>query len=787
MPVRTGSAYPSSRGENERTAMTHWLPNRIMQTAALICIGACILVFWLVLNQPWLGVTLAPQAEPGAVRIVAVDPDGPARMVPAPSRLVAIGTADAAGERIALEPGDLSEEPDMIETFTAIARFMERQSAITRLLSQPRVVLYAEAERGAYEVTVSPVRPRPISDLPSSFWVQLVTGLGSLLLGAWVLALRPRDLPTRLFTMAGVMILVSAYAAAIYSARELAIDGTLFRVLGALNHIGALGFGAAMISLFLIYPRQLVQPRVLWIPLAVTVAILAADILRVQDDQTLVSQLPTLLYMLAIVVLVGVQWFATRRDPRGRAALRWLGLSVIVGAGAFVVLIIAPILVKAAPVMEQGHAFGFFLLIYAGLALGISRYRLFDLDEWAFRVMFYTGGVALLLAVDALLLYVMHLQHDVSFSIALLALAFIYLPARDSLRTRLQPRGRVESHELFREVVDVTFAASAQERSERWHGLLRRLFDPLVMTPLEHPVTDIEIGQEGLEVRLPAVADTPSLQLRYPWRGHKLFGSSDRDLARELVRLMRYVEVSRDAFERGGVEERRRIARDLHDDVGARLLSGLYKTEVTDTHRVLRDALADIRTIVSGLSADQLPLGQVIAALRHEAGERLAAAGIDLHWPLAAVDESTKLLDYRIYRSIVSAHREIVSNIIRHAQAKRVEVSATQQGSMLSIAITDDGIGIDPANAQGSAHGSGLRGIIRRLTDLGGSFTVLPMAAGSAFNIDIPLAADAAPTPDPATDQGSVRDQPHIQGVSPQPARSYSPPADAAQRMYDRS
>ena len=767
--------------------MTHWLPNRIMQTAALICVGACILVFWLALHQPWLGVTLQAQPDGNGVRVVAVDPDGPARMLPVPSRLIAIGAADASDGRIALEPGDLSEEPDMIESFNAIARFMERQSALARLLSQPRVVLYAEAERGAYEVIVSPARARPLSDLPSAFWVQLVTGLGSLLLGAWVLALRPRDLPTRLFTLAGVMILISAYAAAIYSARELAVDGALFRALSALNHIGALGFGAAMISLFLVYPRRLVQPRVLWIPLAVTEAILAADILRLQDDQTLVSQLPTLLYMLAIVVLVGVQWFATRRDPRGRAALRWLGLSVIVGAGAFVVLIIAPILVNAAPVMQQGHAFGFFLLIYAGLALGVSRYRLFDLDEWAFRVMFYTGGVALLLAVDALLLYVMHLQHDVSFSIALLALAFIYLPARDTLRARLQPRGRVESHELFREVVDVTFAASAQERSERWHGLLRRLFDPLVMTPLEHAVADIEIGQEGLEVRLPAVADTPSLQLRYPWRGQKLFGSSDRDLARELVRLMRYVEVSRDAFERGGVEERRRIARDLHDDVGARLLSGLYKTEVIDTHRVLRDALADIRTIVSGLSADHLPLGQVIAALRHEAGERLAAAGIELQWPLAAADESARLLDYRVYRSIVSAHREIVSNVIRHAGATQVDVTVTQEEHTLSITIADDGIGIDPTDANGRADGNGLRGIIRRLADLGGSCTVLPAARGSTIRISLPLAFHAAPGADSAAEPNMKSVEPHIQGVSPRPASSYSLPADAARRTFDRS
>ena len=179
---------------------------------------------------------------------------------------------------------------------------------------------------------------------------------------------------------------------------------------------------------------------------------------------------------------------------------------VIVGAGAFVVLIIAPILVNAAPVMQQGHAFGFFLLIYAGLALGVSRYRLFDLDEWAFRVMFYTGGVALLLAVDALLLYVMHLQHDVSFSIALLALAFIYLPARDTLRARLQPRGRVESHELFREVVDVTFDPAKVSDAGAYVELLRDRL-PREFPGVGFSMLPADIATQILNFGLPAPLD----------------------------------------------------------------------------------------------------------------------------------------------------------------------------------------------------------------------------------------------------------------------------------------
>lgn len=49
--------------------------------------------------------------------------------------------------------------------------------------------------------------------------------------------------------------------------------------------------------------------------------------------------------------------------------------------------IIAPNLVGLPPMLSQGVAFLFFLLIYVGVALGVARYRLFQLDEWAFRIL----------------------------------------------------------------------------------------------------------------------------------------------------------------------------------------------------------------------------------------------------------------------------------------------------------------------------------------------------------------------------------------------------------------
>jgi signal transduction histidine kinase len=419
-------------------------------------------------------------------------------------------------------------------------------------------------------------------------------------------------------------------------------------------------------------------------------------------------------------------------------------MSVIVGAGAFVSIIIAPILFDSLPAMQQGYAFGFFLLIYAGLALGVGRYRLFDLSEWAFHILFYAAGTLFLLVIDATLIVILRLQQWTSFGIALLAVGFIYLPLRGSLWSRFVARKSLEEHELFRAVIDISLAGSAPERSERWHDLQRRLFDPLAVEHSSRETDAVQIRDEGLEMLLPAVADTPVLALRYPWRGQRLFGTTHQKLAQELIRLMHYAEESRNAFERGGVEERQRIARDLHDDVGARLLSGLYKTDLGDTQRVLRDAIADIRTIVSGLSSDQPLLGQMIAELRHETGERLAAADLEMNWPIGDSDDAPLPLDYLMLRSLISAHREIISNIIRHARARNVDIGFEAEDGWLNMTIADDGVGIDPSYVAGSPEGNGIVGLVRRVGELNGTVSIKPLARGTFVEIRIPLWANAA-------------------------------------------
>ena len=692
------------------------------------------------LSRPWLGVVLEPDLPGASVRLTGTAADGPARALPlGPVTAIRGG----GGTMLSIEAEDLVEEPDFFDSYERLARFLERQTALHAILKDGPVQL--EIESGGERRWTEAVEParRPIADLSPGFWIQIVVGMASLVIGAWVWSLRRNDPATRLFALAGAMIMVAAYAAAIYSSRELAIDGATFRLLSALNHASTLIFGMAMIAMFLCYPRQLVPPRLLWVIPAVFVPWLAADLMRLLPSQTLGIQLPVLVEMLLILGIVCVQWFINRNDPHASAALRWLGLSVVVGAGAFVSVIIAPILFASAPAMQQSYAFAFFLLIYVGLALGISRYRLFELDVWAFRILFYTAGVVLLLGLDAVLVYVVSFDRANAFGAALVAVAFLYLPLRDVLARRFASRETLDRHTLLRAVVDVAFGPSGEERAARWQALLGQLFDPLECVAIGEPVDAPAIRQEGLELAVPAAAGAPALLLRRPRGGRGLFRPDDVEVANQLIGVMRHVETSREAYERGAVEERRRIAADLHDDVGARLLTGLHHHEVREIKGVLREAMADIRTIAVGLSGDRMPLGTVLADLRHEAGQRLERTGIDLSWTEKDIEADEPFLDYPVYKNLVSAHRELVSNAIRHAGASRIDFTITRENGVLRLVFADDGEGFGQAPESG--RGSGLANVRRRIAALDGSLALGASEHGGArIELALPL-GKAAP------------------------------------------
>jgi two-component system, NarL family, sensor histidine kinase DesK len=189
------------------------------------------------------------------------------------------------------------------------------------------------------------------------------------------------------------------------------------------------------------------------------------------------------------------------------------------------------------------------------------------------------------------------------------------------------------------------------------------------------------------------------------------------------------------------VAERERIARDLHDVLGHTLSLITLKSELArklvdrdperarqemqDVENASRAALADVREAIRGYRSD----GIFAELARARAALETAGLAVECNTdsvPLSAEQESVLSL----------ALREAVTNVVRHADARRCNVTLKRDDSLCTLEVADDGRGVT------GPEGNGLRGMRERLEALGGSLRLLT-SNGTRLIIDLPLASAA--------------------------------------------
>lgn len=254
--------------------------------------------------------------------------------------------------------------------------------------------------------------------LPAGFWVTWTVGLGAWLVSAWVFALRPVDGAIRLFALSGAMTLLFTFAGTTgFLANPLAPDQS--HLAAILNTIGASGFGLAIIALFAVYPAPLPGARLLWGAALAgfggwTLAVLAGP-----PEGLAAVQAITFFEMLAIMALALAQALRPWRDPGARAIAVWLGLSVLIGAGPFIGLVATPLTFGWPALIDENLAFASFLLFYLGIAIGLMRYRLFDLGRWSYALLLYGLAAAGLMLFDLALVSLLAVSPAAAFAATL--------------------------------------------------------------------------------------------------------------------------------------------------------------------------------------------------------------------------------------------------------------------------------------------------------------------------------------------------------------------------------
>ncbi len=689
-------------------------PAGLLAASAVCGLLVAAAVMMLALDRPWLGLRLV--AAPGGQGALVVASEGPSRGIPPGTVLSGISNGGGAVEFEAL---DFITEPDgMMGDYGTYRRFLDRQENLARI--QESADVYLTGADGVRHEVSPDLKGRPLTSLPADFWVQVMVGLVAWQVSAAVFAFRPGDAGARYLLLSGASTLLFAPAAAVYTTRELAVPGLIFQWASDLNFLGGSLFAASFVALLLYYPRRLAPA---WVGVAVVVFYALWFVLQqagVFESMTFARRFFVMVGVLATFVLAGVHWMRTRRDPVARAALQWFLLSWMLGTSLFAVFILLPQMfgVDTSPV--QGYAFLLFLLVYGGLAFGILRFRLFELGEWWRRIAVWTLAVLLLVVLDLIFLFGLNLSSGISLSLALLICGMVWLPLRAWAWSRVEKRQNLRHEDLFGRVMDVALAPPGRENQNAlWRRMMEGVFDPLRIETDPEPAERVRIASDGLALRLPEIHGIPALRLEFAHGGRRLFSPREASLATELVTMLGHAIESRSAYETGMAEERGRIARDIHDNIGAQLMAALHSRDADRKDATIRETLADLRELINNTSADGLSFDETLAELRLETADRLAAAGVQLQWQSNAGD--TPGLHPNTAHALRSIVREAISNVIKHAGASEVALTVSRQPGFISLEITDDGRGLDPAIV---TNGHGLANMRARLAGLHGTLEI---------------------------------------------------------------
>lgn len=327
-------------------------------------------------------------------------------------------------------------------------------------------------------------------------------------------------------------------------------------------------------------------------------------------------------------------------------------------------------------------------------------------------------------ALDLLFVAVFSLGSFASLTLALFISLAVYAAARQWLLTQLITRKRISTERMFEHVYRMAREVQLQPQStaEQLRRLMRELFDPIEARVAARRTQRSQVLSDGTQLVVPVPelrasdgAVPGAIVLGFADRGRRMFTEEDARLTDRVVDLISRAVAFDQAVEHGRMEERARIAQDLHDDIGARLLTLMYKSTTPEMEDYVRHTLKDLKTLTRGLAAPNHPLTHAVAEWKADITQRMSDAGGELAWSFSCDHDFD--LSVVQWSALTRVLRELVSNVLAHAQATRLQVEIHFERGTLTLAVSDDGVGRQP---QTWSHGLGLGGVRKRVKQLGG-------------------------------------------------------------------
>ncbi|MBV9543122.1 MAG: sensor histidine kinase [Chloroflexi bacterium] len=492
--------------------------------------------------------------------------------------------------------------------------------------------------------------------------------------------------------------------------------------------------------------------------------------------------------LLAVVSLVSgasasIVRFKRATDERERAQLKWFAYAL----GILVVALVAPLVVGFPHATEDTLLSGVltcfgFAAIPIATGIAIVRYRLFDIDQLISRTLLYaalTGCVVgVYLFIVGYLGAVLRVGNDLVVSLVATAIvAVIFQPLRDHLQRAIARLlyGRRDEPYVVLSRLDRQLANSLAP-DDVLSTIVTELRSALRLSNVAVMVRDVDgrtIVQavDGVPVgetrELPVVfqRETVGALCVGARAAGETFTRRDLDLLQDVAqhagaavhaaRLTAELRLSRERLVLAREEERRRLRRDLHDEL-APTLAGLglvaasvdrliprdppkAQEAVRNLHAAIRQTTGDIRRMAHDLRPPALDELGLVGAIRDRVTNFTSSdAGPEI---IVAVDGELPPLPAALEVAAYRIIHEALMNVIRHAQAHRTVVRLACVADALEVEVRDDGVGLQHA---GRMPGIGLRSMRERAEELGGTCLIENLdGAGTRVHARIPFQTDA--------------------------------------------
>lgn len=221
-----------------------------------------------------------------------------------------------------------------------------------------------------------------------------------------------------------------------------------------------------------------------------------------------------------------------------------------------------------------------------------------------------------------------------------------------------------------------------------------------------------------------------------------------------LIALQQQEKEKEQAIREKETQERFRISKDIHDELGA----GISKISMMATYsRQQRnepgkiedtiDAIAktsqevadNMHDLVWSLNPENATLDNLAARIREYAGDYLEELPVEVSFVFPGEIPAISITK-EFQRNVFLTCKEAINNAVKHASAKKIKIQVTYNNQTFGVEIADDGKGIKEENKRKS--GNGLRNMQHRIESIGGTF-VLTSNNGVTISISVPVSGNA--------------------------------------------